>query len=176
MKLYAARHGETQWNVENRTCGVTDLPLTEKGFAQAQLLAENTKDLKIDLIISSTMLRARQTAEPVAKLHGVPVLTDKRLVEQNYGIYEGKSRFDEGFLENKRHFAWRYPEGESMMDVAHRIYGLLEEIKQKYPDKNVLLVCHGGVMRLIRSYFENMTNDEYYHSSEKNGAIRDFEL
>ena len=63
-----------------------------------------------------------------------------------------------------------------MMDVAHRIFGFLEDIKLKYPDKTVLIVCHGGVCRLFRAYFEDMTNDEYYHYSEPNGAVRAYEL
>ena len=176
MRLYVARHGQTQWNQENKVCGRTDLPLTETGLEQAKLLAERTKDLKIDVILSSPMLRARQTAVPAASLHGLEILVDERLTEQDYGIYEGVSRFDEGFLAYKRHFAFRYPGGESMMDVAHRVYSLLEEIKERYAGKNVLLVCHGGVCRVIRTYFEDMTNDEYFHYSEDNANVREYEL
>ena len=176
VRLFVARHGQTQWNLENKVCGRTDQPLTETGLEQAQLLARRTKDLKIDVILSSPMLRARQTAAPAAALHGLEVLVEKRLIEQDYGIYEGVSRFDEGFLSNKRHFAYRYPGGESMMDVAHRVYGLLEEIKEKYAGKNVLLVCHGGVCRVIRTYFEDMTNEEYFRYSEENAAVREYEL
>lgn len=176
MRLYVARHGQTRWNLENRVCGRTDLPLTEVGLEQAQLLARRTKDLKIDVIISSPMLRARQTAEPAAQIHGLKIMVDDRLIEQDYGIYEGVSRFDEGFLANKRHFAFRYPGGESMMDVAHRVYGLLEELRQKYAGKNVLLVCHGGICRVIRTYFEDMTNEEYFQYSEENANIRSYEL
>lgn len=176
VRLFVARHGQTRWNLENKVCGRTDQPLTEVGLEQAQLLAERTKGLAIDVIISSPMLRARQTAAPTAALHGLEVLVDNRLIEQDYGIYEGVSRSHEGFLANKRHFAYRYPGGESMMDVAHRVYGLLEEIKERYAGKNVLLVCHGGVCRVIRTYFEDMTNDEYFHYSEENAAVREYEL
>lgn len=175
MKVYAARHGQTQWNLEDKVCGRTDLPLTELGLEQARLLAQRTKDLDLDIIISSPMLRARQTAAPTAALHGREILVDERLIEQDYGIYEGVSRFDEGFLANKRHFAFRYPGGESMMDVAHRVYGLLEELREKYAGKNVLLVCHGGVCRVIRTYFEDMTNEEYFHYSEENANVRVYE-
>ena len=176
MMLYVARHGQTQWNLENKVCGRTDLPLTEVGLEQARLLAERARDLKIDVIISSPMLRARQTVAPTAALHGLEILVDDRLIEQDYGVYEGISRFDEGFLANKRHFAYRYPGGESMMDVAHRVYGLLEEIRESYAGKNVLLVCHGGVCRVIRTYFEDMTNEEYFRYSEENAAVRTYEL
>lgn len=176
MRLFAARHGQTQWNVENKICGVTDLPLTEEGWAQAHALAEKTVDLGLDLIICSTMLRAKQTASAVAEKLNIPVIEDPRLVEQNYGIYEGMDRKTQGFLDNKRHFAVRYPGGESMLDVGHRIYGLLEDIKREHAGKTVLLVCHGGVLRLVRSYFEPMTNDEYFHYSPGNADIREYEL
>ncbi len=176
MRIFAARHGQTQWNRENKVCGRTDIPLTEAGFAQAELLAEKAEKMGLDLIIVSPMLRARQTAAPVAKRCGIPVYVDDRLIEQDYGIFEGVDRRDPGFLANKRQFAVRYPGGESMMDVAHRVYSLLEELKREYPDKRVLLVCHGGVCRLIRTYFEDMTNDEFFLYSEDNAAIREYNL
>ena len=176
MRLFAARHGQTQWNVDNKICGVTDVPLTEEGWAQARALAEKTVELELDLVICSTMLRAKQTASAVAEKLNIPVIEDPRLVEQNYGIYEGMDRKTPGFLENKRHFAVRYPGGESMMDVAHRIYGLLEDVKRDHAGKNVLLVCHGGVLRVVRSYFEPMTNEEYFHYSPGNADIREYEL
>ena len=147
MKLYVARHGQTQWNLENKVCGRTDLPLTEVGMEQAEQLARIARKLPIGRIISSPMVRARQTAAPTARELGLPVEVDDRLIEQHYGIYEGVSRFDEGFLGNKRQFAYRYPGGESMMDVAYRVYSLLEELKRKQGEQNVLLVCHGGVCR-----------------------------
>ena len=176
MRIYVARHGQTQWNVEDKVCGRTDLPLTEEGQRQAQILCDRIGERNIDLIIASPMLRARQTAAPAAEKYGIPMIVDSRLIEQDYGIYEGVSRFDEGFLSNKRQFAYRYPGGESMMDVAHRVYALLEEIRQKHEGKNVLLVCHGGVCRVIRTYFEDMTNEEYFHYSEENAAVREYVL
>ena len=176
MKVYVARHGQTQWNVENKVCGRTDLPLTEYGQEQAEQLAKITKDLPIDRIISSTMIRAQQTSAPIARNLGLSVELDERLIEQHYGIYEGVDRGDSGFLGNKRHFAFRYPGGESMMDVAYRVYSLLEDLKKDQSSRAVLLVCHGGICRVIRTYFEDMTNDAYYCYSEENCAVREYEL
>lgn len=176
MKLYVARHGETEWNASNKICGRTDIPLTERGITQAKQLAENLADAGIDVIIASTMIRARQTAAAVSEKLGIPVLTDARLIEQNFGIYEGLDRKNPDFLANKRQFAYRYPDGESMMDVAYRVYGLIDELKEKYPDKKVLIVCHGGICRVIRTYFENMTNEAYFLYSEENAAARVYEV
>lgn len=176
MKLYVARHGQTRWNAENKICGRTDLPLTETGIAQARALAEKAAPLGIDLIISSPMIRALDMANTVGLRCGAEVQVDERLIEQNYGIFEGRDRGDPGFLANKRQFAARYPGGESMLDMAGRIYPLLREIKEKYPDKNVLLACHGGVCRVIRSYFLPMTNEELASYSPENCSLECYEL
>lgn len=176
MKLYVARHGETAWNALNKVCGRTDLPLTSLGRQQAEKLADRVENLDIHMIVSSPMCRAVQTAQPAAKRLKLEIITDSRLIEQDYGIFEGVDRRDPGFLANKRQFAYRYPGGESMMDVAYRVYSLIEEIKEKYPEKNILLVCHGGVCRLIRTYFEDMTNEEFFRYSEENANVREFSV
>lgn len=176
MKLYVTRHGETSWNVENKVCGVTDVELTEKGREQARELAEAVNSRHIDIIISSPLKRAVETSRIIAEGRDIPILTDQRLTEQDYGIYEGVDRKDERFLANKRNFAYRYPGGESMMQVAHRTYGLIEELREKYPDKTVLLVCHGGVCRVMNTYFRDMTNDEFFYYSLVNCMLEEYEL
>ena len=175
MRIYAARHGQTQWNAENRICGRTELPLTQVGLAQAEQLAHNAVGKGIDLIIASPMLRAQQTAGVVAEKLGVPVQIDDRLIEQDYGIYEGMDRKTQAFLDNKRQFATRHPGGESAMQLAYRVYSLLEEVRAKYPDRTVLLVCHGGIMRVIRTYFEDMTNEAYANYSAENAELAGYE-
>lgn len=175
MKLYVARHGETAWNAEYRVCGRTDLPLTETGLAQAEALARLTAGKRIERIVSSPMLRAVQTAQPSAEMLGLSIETDDRLMEQNYGIYEGVPRNDPNFLANKRQFCTRYPEGESMMDLAARVYGFLYDLKKMHPGETVLIVCHGAVCRTIRSFFRNMTNEEYFSYSPENASLEYYE-
>lgn len=176
MKLYVARHGQTRWNAENKVCGRTDLPLTEVGIAQAQALAEKAAYLGIDLILTSPLDRAHTMARIIADRCGAEVQVEERLIEQNYGVFEGVDRQDPGFLANKRQFAVRYPGGESMMDMAGRIYPLLEEIRERYPEKTVLLACHGGVCRVIRTFFVPMTNEEYFAYSPENCSVECYEL
>jgi probable phosphoglycerate mutase len=176
MRLFVTRHGQTTWNVLNKVCGRTDAPLTELGRRQAAALAEKTKDLGIDLIIASPLQRALDTARAVEVVCGAPIMTDERLIEQDYGIYEGVDRKDAGFQSNKRFFAYRYPQGESMMQLAARVYGLLEDVKAKYADKTVLLVCHNGICRVIHSYFADMTNEEFATFSMENAALAQYEL
>ena len=176
MKLYVARHGETTWNVVDKICGRTDAPLTDKGRAQAAALAEKAGDKGIEVIIASPLQRAYETAMAVSEKIGVPVFKDERLMEQHYGVYEGMSRFDEGFLADKRQFAAGYPGGESMFRLAHRIYGFLDDVKERYPDQTVLLVCHNGVCRVIHSYFERMTNEEFAEFGVPNACLLEYEL
>ncbi len=168
MKIYSTRHGETTRNAERRISGRVDVDLSPLGVRQAEELAERiaVENIRPDMIIVSPMLRAQRTAKLIADRVGAPVTTDARLIEQDYGDYEGvymdTPRFSE-FLENKHHFAWRYPNGESMLDVACRVYPLLDELIRKGAGKTVLLVSHGGVSRIINTYFHDMTNEEYYN-------------
>lgn len=176
MKLYVARHGQTVWNAQNKVCGVTDVELTERGIEQAKALAQVVTGRNIDIILTSPLKRAVETGRIVAKHCRIPMKVEARLIEQNYGIYEGIDRKNADFLGNKKNFAYRYPGGESMMQVAYRIYGLLDDIKKEYEGKNVLIISHGGVCRIIHTYFHDMTNEEFFQYTLENGQPEEFDL
>ena len=145
--IYFARHGETVWNVENKICGMTDSPLTEKGRQQARELGQKVKEsgVHIDEILYSPLSRAADTAKAV----------------------EGTPRDGAEFRISKTHFADRYDGGESMMQLAQRIYNLLDELRQD-ENKTYLLVAHNGIARVVESYFHDMTNEEYSAAGIKN--------
>ena len=176
MKLYVARHGQTDWNVQNKVCGSTNRPLTDVGKEQAKALAERVKELDIDVIIASPMLRAMQTAGAVSLATGIPVMMDDRLREHDYGEFEGFDRTKEEYWTQKYLFATKFPKGESVLQLAHRVYSIIEDAKKAYPDKKVLFVCHGGVSRMIKTYFEDMTNDEFFHYSPENTFLAEYDL
>lgn len=176
MKLYVARHGETEWNRLNKVLGRTDIPLNDAGIDQANELAEKVKEYGIGLIITSTLSRAAETGQIVAKKNGIPCQNDPRLMEQNFGIYEGIDRDNKDYQASKRKYASRHENGESFFDVVTRIYPLLEELKEKYSDKNVLLVTHGGICRVINSYFYNMENEEFSSYALENCEVKEYEL
>ena len=164
MKLYVTRHGQTDYNKDEIILGVTDLPLNETGLAQAAELAENAEKLgDIDIIISSPMKRAFTTAKAVADRCGLEIITEERLREWDYGEYEGKSRF-------------MGRSGESLLQLSHRVYSVLDEIKAKYRDKNVLVVCHGGICRVIETYFNDLTNEEYSNWFMGNCQVIEYSL
>lgn len=161
-KLYFTRHGETVWNVENKICGMTDSPLTERGRAQARALGQKVKagGYTIDEILYSPLSRAADTALAIAEATGIPARPEPRLREQCFGRYEGTPRDGAEFKVSKTHFADRYSGGESMLQLAQRIYDLLDELRAD-EGKTYLLVAHNGIARVVRSYFYDMTNEEY---------------
>jgi len=163
LKIYSTRHGQTAYNKQEIILGTTDIALDETGEKQAQQLAERIKELgNIDLMIVSPMKRAMSTAKAVADKCGISMIIDERLREWDYGEYEGKSRFTDGFAENKINFGVRMGKsGESLLQLSHRIYTALDDIISRYRDKNVLIVSHGGVCRVIETYFNDMTTDEF---------------
>ena len=163
MKIYSTRHGQTAYNKQEIILGTTDIELDETGEKQAQELAEKIKQLgNIDIMIVSPMKRAMRTAMAVADKCGISMIVDERLREWDYGEYEGKSRFTEGFAENKINFGVRMGKsGESLLQLSHRVYTALDDIISRYRDKTVLIVSHGGVCRVIETYFNDMTIDEF---------------
>lgn len=176
MKLYISRHGQTPWNVEDLVCGRADVPLTEIGQQQARLLAESAVDKGIDVILSSPLKRARQTAQAVSDAIGVPIQIDDRLIEMDFGTYDGTSRFGEEFQWVRAQMPTRFPGGESCFDLAYRVYSLLYEVKEKYADKTVLLVCHNCVCRMVRSFFVNMSTEEYGNYHAPNAQLVEYEM
>lgn len=177
--LYVLRHGETEWNTQNRICGVSDVPLTENGILQPEKAAEDIlkNNIKIDIIISSPLKRANATADVIASAVNLPVRLDARLTEHNYGVFEGKDRKTDGFLATKKNLCLRYIGGESAMNVAARVFPLIEEYKSgEYDGKNILFVTHGGVARVIHSYFDRMTNEDFFGFALDNCRLMKYPL
>lgn len=174
--FYFVRHGETVWNVENKICGATDIELTEKGHQQAietgeKILAE---EIKADEILTSPLIRASETARHISEITGIPMKIEQRLIEQNFGRYESTPRDGKEFHEAKKHMASRFSTGESMMQLAQRIYNLLDDIKND--DKIYILVAHNGIARIVESYFREMDNEAFSSFGIKNCEIRRYDF
>lgn len=174
--FYFVRHGETVWNVENKICGATDSPLTERGHQQAietgkKILEEG---IRADLILYSPLSRAKDTARHISEITGIPIQEEPRLFEQRFGKYESTARNGEEFREAKQQFLNRYEGGESMFQLAQRIYNLLDDLKKD--ERDFILVAHNGIARVVESYFREMTNDEYARFGIKNCEIRRYDF
>lgn len=175
-KIYFTRHGQSQWNVENKICGATDIPLTELGHQQAIIIGEKIKQLEIhiDEIRFSPLMRAADTAKHISEMTGIPAISEMRLFEQNFGKYEGTPRDGNEFQLAKKSFLNHFDGGESMMQMAQRIYNLLDELKKD--NKVYLLVAHNGIARVVNSYFYDMNNDEYAAFGIKNCELLEYEF
>ena len=130
--IYFVRHGQTIWNVENKICGATDIVLTELGHEQAKEAGREIlrQGLKIDEILYSPLIRASETARHISEITGIPAREEIRLKEQNFGKYESTPRDGAEFYEAKKNFICRYEGGESMFQVAQRLYNLLDDLKK----------------------------------------------
>ncbi len=166
--IYVVRHGETEWNALDKVLGRTDMPLNARGLEQAQEIARYLKDIKTDVFLCSPLCRARQTAEAISNETGIRYEIDDRLIEQDFGRFEGAYRFDREYQAAKREYFARYPGGESYFDMAARVFPLIKELD----GADALLVTHGGVCRMIRSYFEDMGNEEFVLFSQGNCEVR----
>ena len=178
MELWVARHGEVDWNAVGKLCGRTDLPLNAKGLAQAHTLAEMLagEGLPFDCVIASPLKRARQTAAIVAERLGTRLETDDRLVEQDFGIFEGQSNRDADFLHARANFAIHCQGGESALQVAQRLYNFLDALRTRMELRRVLLVSHGSAVRIMRTYFCDMDQETFLQWHMENGEVLRFQL
>ena len=159
MKLYVVRHGETIWNAENKVQGISDIPLTDKGRLDATLLKDLVKELNVDVVISSPLDRAIETAKILTD-GKMPINTDDRIKERDWGMNEGAN-----IDEVDRWDCWdvilntRVQNIESIQDFMYRVSNFLEDIKVRYKDKKVLLVTHSAVIRVIHYLLGTIPED-----------------
>ncbi len=175
-KLYFVRHGQSEWNVQRRVCGATDIPLSELGREQAETTGNIIleRGIRADLILYSPLSRARETALTISRITGIPAREEPRLKEQNMGRFEGASWDLQDFHEMKGHFADRYGgTGESMLRLAQRVYNLLDELRDD--GKTYILVAHNGIVRSVQSYFYDETNEEYAEFGIPNCEVVEFD-
>jgi len=160
--LLLIRHGQTEWNLLGKYTGMSDIPLTDKGREQAQRLAVELKANPPDAVVSSDLIRARETAEILATPFNLPVHTDPRLREINQGLWEGM-HVDDIKAKYAQEFAARQanplevapPGGETVGQVRERVVTAVNDIAQKYPDQRVAIVAHGLALALIKVYLTN---------------------
>lgn len=179
MKILLTRHGQTDWNVLRKVQGITDIELNETGIKQAEETRKKLLNYDIDIILTSPLKRAKKTAEIIGSGRNIPVIIEDRIIERAFGAFEGKTPeemdFDEvwNYKLNKH-----YENAESVKDLFDRINNFLEDIKEKYPDKTVLLVTHGGVSVPIRVYFEGIPEgtEILRNIGLENCEVREYEL
>ena len=181
MKLFVVRHGETDLNVSELACGVSEARLTEKGRMQAQALANRLKEDKaknnITAIYVSPLKRARDTAAYIEQALQLTAIPDARLQEIDFGDFEGKPWNNPEFLYIHKNPFLKFPKGESFAQVAHRAYSIIEEIKHTHTGNgNILFVCHGVLTAAIYTYFRPFTAEELLRLDIKNCQLLEFDV
>jgi len=165
---YLIRHGETEWNAENRMCGRSDIPLSEAGRRQAEALAKRLKLIPLAAVYSSPLKRALETAQLISEVTGLQPVLDDRLVELDYGEWEGKSLADILRNDPETYRAWDAdpaqiapPGGESGLAAQQRIVSFLDFLAAKHPQGHALVVFHKTVCRLAICHVLGMSASEY---------------
>ena len=179
MKIYYVRHGQTDWNLARKMQGGgTEKELNSTGIEQANETKRELENIQYDIVICSPMHRAIQTAQIINKDKNIQMITDERIRERKLGELEGHEITDE--MESK---IWNYdlnyqiPGGESVQDFEKRIINFMEEIKEKYQDKTVLIVAHGGVAKVIKAHLYGMPDSQNLSEIEmKNCEIIEAEI
>ena len=152
-RVLAIRHGETEWNVQTRLQGQTDVPLNRRGEDQVRRLAEAIRREPLTAVYSSDLARAARTAEAIGRALGLPVHHETGLRERAFGVFEGFTHLEVGErwpLENQR---WRQrdidfgPEGgEVLSDFDARCVATATRLSAAHPGETIALVAHGGVL------------------------------
>lgn len=176
-KLYITRHGETEWNIEGRMQGRKNSLLTPKGREQARWLSTRISEIPLDLIISSPSPRTLETAEIIRGEMPVPIIQDEHFLEMNVGRWEGVLKDDIEKLEPERSYTfWNQPhlfkadEGEDFYQVRERVLPWLKHILSTHKDKNILIVSHAIVLKILISYFERKPMEKLWDGQYIHGT------
>lgn len=181
MKIYFVRHGETIWNKEKKIQGQSDIPLNEYGKELGYITANALKDIPFDIVYSSPLIRAKETAEILVKNRNLEIHEDMRLVEMSFGEGEGESlpeihTHPEMKLYNFIHSPGEYTPpagGETFEDLYKRCKSFIEEIiipsEKKY--NTMLIVGHGALIRGFIHNINNRPSKDFWIVTHKNCSV-----
>lgn len=177
-KLYLIRHGETMWNMEKRTQGIRNIQLSELGKLQAKYLAKGLEKENIDVIYSSDLSRAYETAKIVGKYIDKPVQPLPEIREMNFGEWEGltineiKGKYQDIYSQwsTTPHIA-KIPGAETLIQVQERAMKGVNNIIKENPGKNIVMVSHGTAIKTIIFRLLDIDLSYYRKIRQDNTAI-----
>jgi broad specificity phosphatase PhoE len=182
LKIFLLRHGETAYNADNnRYCGRTDIPLTEKGIQQAEQVQQQLEGIEFAGVYSSPLQRAFTTASLAS---GKAVITDERLIEADFGKWEAKTR-EEFIAENESLWLdWvRDPTthraggtGETGAEIVARVDDFFQALQQTFSAGNIMVVAHNGINRLYMAWKLGMPLKNYRQLVQQNSSVTCFTL
>ena len=187
-KLILIRHGESQWNLENRFTGWVDVPLSPKGIEEAKAAGKKLAGFKFDRAFSSVLARANETMRLVLEgigQTGIPIEKDNALNERMYGELQGLNKAetakkfgDEQVKIWRRSYDVRPPGGESLKDTAERVLPYYDSRIKPYVLKGetILIAAHGNSLRALVMQLEQLTREQVLELNIPTGAPLLYEL
>lgn len=182
-RVVLIRHGQTEWNREERFRGRADLDLTPLGVQQAEAMAQRLKSWDIAAIYSSPLLRAMRTAQPLGTALGLQVQTLEGLIDIDYGEWQGLSLAEAEARDEVMYRQWlehpelvHFPGGESLEQVQARAAAAVQEMAASHPDQTVTLVSHKVVCKVLVCHALGLDNSHFWRVDQDLCAINVFEL
>lgn len=182
LRIFLLRHGETAYNADNnRYCGRTDIPLTEKGTRQAEEVKRQLEGIEFAAVYSSPLQRAYTTA---CIASGKAAIKDERLIEADFGSWEAKTK-EEFIAENERLWLnWMNDPathraggtGETGAEIVTRVDDFFASLQKKYTKGNIMVVAHNGINRLYMAHKLGMPLKNYRQLVQQNSSVTSFTL
>jgi broad specificity phosphatase PhoE len=183
MRLMVVRHGATANNSQQRYTGHSDVPLSPLGLRQAEALAAVLAAETFDLILSSDLVRARQTVAASTARNAAPLRLDTDLREMAMGVWEGRTRAEAVALEPEAWARWRaYPDvsappgGETLLQLRDRAARAIEHCYAMHPTGNVLWVTHGGLIGVLLCHLLGIDPARRWQFRRDNAGITELEV
>lgn len=182
--LLLVRHGQTTANASGLFAGALDVPLDELGQHQARQLGEAFRSIPIDVLISSPLQRARETARPIAEVTHLEPVIEPGFAEINFGEAEGLTIFDIvqqwpdiiPLLMDIDDMTLTWPGGERRSEFHARVLSTILATIERYTDKRVAAVCHGGVISSVMAHLEDGHRNDYKRYHVSNCSITQLEV
>ncbi len=178
MIIYLTRHGQTNLNKARLMQGLTDEPLNETGLAQARAMREKIGEVHFDAVYASPLNRAVMTGAIIGGVDPSEVITDPRIIEADFGVYEKKKYY---LMGPAMTLYWTLPEifpapksVETTASLRERSSSFLRELEEKNYG-TVLIACHGGIMRALSGYLEDRKNGLAWRPKPHNCEVRVYE-
>lgn len=187
-RLILLRHGESQWNLENRFTGWVDVPLSSRGVQEAKNAGDKLRGFTFDRAFTSVLVRANDTLRLALEAVGqatIPVEKDKALNERMYGDLQGLNKAETArkYGEDqvkiwRRSFDVRPPGGESLKDTADRVLPYYERAIKPYllKGETILIAAHGNSLRALVMHLENLSREQVLELNIPTGAPLLYEL
>ncbi|OAT34047.1 alpha-ribazole-5'-phosphate phosphatase [Buttiauxella brennerae ATCC 51605] len=177
MKLWLVRHGQTQANVDGLYSGISETPLTEQGVAQAVAVGNMLGQVAFEKVLCSKLGRAQHTTQLILQQRQIPVVTEARLNEMNFGDWEMRHHRDLQRLDAENYAAWCNDwqnvipkNGEGFQIFSQRVSEFAKALSSQTEAENILIVSHQGVLSLLIATLLNMPPASLWHFIIEQGA------